>query len=145
MEIQSLKLFLTDADVVTLAQHALRDGDEIDELAVRLTPEGVRLSGQYPTGFFKVPFETLWQVRAAGPEIHVRLASVTVAGLPGGMLNGMLLKMARDALEGEAGVRVEDDVIIVHVSEAVRSRGIDLLVRFAAVRLSIGAAVIEAD
>ena len=145
MDIQSLKLFLTDADLVAIAARALREAENVEGLDVHLTPEGVRVSGQYPTSFLKVPFETLWQVSAAGAEVHVRLSSVSVAGLPGGMLSGALMKMARDALEGAPGVRVQEDTIVVHVTEAARGRGLELLVRFTSVRLSIGTAVIEAS
>ena len=84
MEIQSLKLFVTDADVAAIAAKALRAHESIEELQVRLTPEGVLLQGEYPTSFFKVSFETLWQLTAAGPEVLVRLGSVKVAGLPAG-------------------------------------------------------------
>jgi hypothetical protein len=144
MEIHSLKLFVTEADVSVVAERLLRERDSIEGLKVRLTPEGVLLQGEYPTSFFKVPFETVWQLSARGPEVQVRLASVKVAGLPAGMLRGALMKMVRDAVETEAGVRVQEETIVIHVPEAVRGQGGELLVHFTGVRMSIGSVVLEA-
>jgi hypothetical protein len=144
MEIQSLKLLVTDADVAAMAAKALRDHDGVEDLKVRLTPEGVLLQGEYPTSFFKVSFETTWQVTAAGPEVHVRLGAVKVAGLPAGILRGALMKMIRDAVATVDGVRVQEETIYIHVPAALKSQGMDLLVHFTAVRMSIGAVVLEA-
>src|SRR4051794_27856687 len=100
MEIQSLKLFLTDADLAALGGQLLAEHDTIEELQLHFTPEGVLLQGQYPTGFgFKVPFETLWQLTPEGPLLRVHLATVKVGGVPAGILRGALLRMARDAIE----------------------------------------------
>jgi hypothetical protein len=144
MEIQSLKLFLTDDDLQALAAKAPPPGEPIEDLKARFTPEGVVVTGRYPTPFFAVAFETTWRLEAAGPEVRAKLADVRVLGLPGNVLGGALMKMVRDAVEGRPGVRVESDSVVVHVGEAARAQGVDLLVRFAAVRLSVGAAVIEA-
>jgi hypothetical protein len=144
MEIQALKLFFTDADVAALAALALEDSEAIEDLQVRLTPEGVLVSGKYPTSFFKVSFETVWGVSAAGAEIRVLLDAMRVAGLPGNLLRGALMKTLRDRVEGIPGVRVEGETVIIHLPEAARGQGLELLVNFTVVRLSIGAAVVEA-
>ncbi len=144
MEIQSFKLFVTDADVAALAEKLLSNHDSIEDLKVRLTPEGVLVEGQYPTSFFKVPFETVWQINAAGPRVQVCLASVKVAGLPAGILRGALMKMIRDAIAGEAGITLEDETICIHVPEAARKQGVELAVHFTGVRMSVGCVVIEA-
>jgi hypothetical protein len=144
MEIQSLKLFVTDADVAAFTAKSLATHDSIEDLQVRLTPDGVLLQGVYPTSFFKVSFETVWQLTPAGPEVHVRLATVKVAGLPAGLLRGALMKMVRDAVANQAGMRVQDETIILHVGEIAKAQGMELLVHFTAVRMSIGSAVLEA-
>ncbi len=144
MEIQALKLFVNDADLAELlARHAPKD-EGIEELQARITPDGITVSGKYPTPFFAVSFETLWQVTATGPEVRIRLANVKVLGLPAGMLTGALLKMMRDNVEGRPGCRVENDTIVINAVEVARAEGVSLEVKFTAVRLSIGAAVIEA-
>jgi hypothetical protein len=144
MEIQALKLFITDADVAALAEQHLGAGEGIEDLQVRLTPDGVVLSGRYPTSFFNVTFETVWQVSAAGIEIRVELATVRVAGFPANMLRGAMMKTLSDRVESEPGVRVEGEAVIVNVPDLARGGGIDLLINFTEVRMSIGTAVIEA-
>ena len=144
MEIQSLKLFLTDGDLAVLLALAPPPGEPIEELKAGFTPEGVIVSGRYPTPFFPVAFETAWQVEGAGPEVRARLASVRVLGLPGNVLGGALMKMIRDAVEGKPGIRVENDAVVIHVGQVAKAHGIDLTVNFTTVRLSVGAAVIEA-
>src|SRR6476659_6277723 len=104
MQIQALKLLVTDAHLAELLARHVRAGDAIEDFEARFTPEGVVVSGKYPTSFFKVPFETTWQVEPAGPELRVRLVDVKVAGLPGNILRGALMKMVHDTAEGHPGV-----------------------------------------
>src|ERR671932_113917 len=104
MEILGLKLFVTEAEVNDLAKKHLPDDGAVEDLRIRLTPEGVLVSGEYPALRFKVPFETLWELSVAGPEVRARLAAIKVAGIPAGILKGALLKMARDAVGQEPGL-----------------------------------------
>jgi hypothetical protein len=143
MEIQSLKLIVTDADLAAFLAKAPTD-EPIEDLQARFSPDGVVVSGRYPTPFFAVAFETTWQLFGAGPEVRARLVNVRVLGLPGNALVGALMKMVTDTLEGKPGMRVANDEVIVHVVEALKAHGIDVTVNVTAVRSSIGAAVIEA-
>jgi hypothetical protein len=145
MEIQALKLFVNDADLAELTAKFAPKDEGIEELQARITPEGILLSGKYPTPFFAVSFETLWQVTAAGPEVRVRLANVRVLGLPATMLSGALMKMVRDNVEGKPGVRVEEDTVVINATETARAEGVSLEVKFTAVRPSVGSLVVEAQ
>lgn len=144
MEIQTLKLFITEDEANALVAELLPDLDPIEGLKLRLTPEGVLIQGIYPAMMFKTPFETLWQITPLGPEILARLVHVKIAGLPAGLFKGALLRMIRDQVAGEAGVRVEEEAIIVHLEEAARARKVPLRMNVTAVRLSIASAVVEA-
>src|SRR5262245_55698762 len=144
MEIQSLKLFVTEAEVNDQARRVLRDTEGVEELEVKLTPEGVVVQGQYALALFRVPFETTWQVTAAGPEVAARLAAVRVAGMPAGILRGVLMKMARDSVEGHPGVRVQEDEVRVNVEEVAAAHRVPLRINLTGVLLSVGAAVVQA-
>jgi hypothetical protein len=143
MEIQSLKLHLTDADLARFVAEAARGEEGLEQLQARFTPEGVVLAGEYRM-FLRVPFETVWEVKAAGPEVHVRLATVRVAGVPAGALRGVLLNMARDKVEKYPGASVRDDAVVLDVPAAAKAEGVALRVHFTDVRLSVGAATVEA-
>jgi hypothetical protein len=145
MEIQSLKLLITDADFAILTAKMAEDQEGIEDLKTRVTPEGVILEGRYGVGFgFKMPFETLWQPSVAGSIIQVRLANIKVAGLPAGMFRKSLLSQVRATAEEHKGVSVQEDVVVIDVPAIAKAEGIDLQVKFVEVRLSIGSAVIEA-
>jgi hypothetical protein len=144
MEILGLKLFVTEEEANDLAKKHLPNAGAIENLRIRLTPEGVVVSGEYPALRLKVGFETLWELSVAGPEVRARLAAVKVAGFPAGILKGALLKMAREAVAQEAGLRVDDESVSLDVEEAARAQGVPVRVRFSAVRCSIAGLVLEA-
>src|SRR5438067_9297428 len=100
MEIQSLKVVITDADANQLVtEFAPRDLD-VRNLRVHFTPEGVRVTGETPALLFTVSFETLWEITLVEGGVAARLAALKVAGLPAGKLRGVLLKVVRDAVAG---------------------------------------------
>jgi len=145
MEIQNLKLLITEADANELARTVLVDTHSVENLHIRLTPSGVVVEGDYPTFLMKMRFETLWEVTVSGPEVQARLASVKVASVPAGILKGVLMKILQDAVGEEKGVRIKGDSLHVNVEEVARAQGFPLLIRLTAVRCSIGAAVVEAS
>jgi hypothetical protein len=145
MEIQTLKLFVTEAEVNQLATNAVPDTEAVENLQIRLTPEGVVVQGEYPTFLMKVAFETLWELTVTGPEVRARLASVKVAGLPAGILRGALLKVIRDNVNEEPGVRVLDDAVHVNLEALAAARGLPLRVNLTAVRCSVATLVLEAN
>jgi hypothetical protein len=144
MEIQTLKLFLTEDEVNDLVRRFAPDTGSIENLRIRLTPEGVLVQGEYPTMVLRVRFETLWEPRGEGPEVVARLASVRVSGIPAKLLRGALLKVIRDLVGQEIGVRVADDGVRVHLEEIARAHGLPLRINVTAVRCSIATMVLEA-
>jgi hypothetical protein len=145
MHIQSLRLRVTEADVTALLARFPPESGAIENLRVRLTADGVSVQGDYPALMMKVSFETVWELAAAGPALAVRLAQVKVAGLPAGVLRGVLLRMVRDAAAKEAGVRVEGETVHVDLEASLKARGVPLTVRLVAVRSGDGWLTVEAD
>jgi hypothetical protein len=144
MEIQTLKLFVTEAELNALAAKAVPDTEAIENLRIRLTPEGVLVQGEYPTFLLKVAFETQWELTADGAELRAHLTSVKVAGLPAGLLKGALLKMLRDSFSEAAGVRVLDEAVLFNVEAIATARGVPLRVNLTAVRPSFATLILEA-
>jgi hypothetical protein len=144
MHVQALRLRVTDADLQTILARYPPEGGSVENLRVRLTPEGVVVQGDYPALMMKVSFETVWEVAAAGPALVVRLAHVKVAGLPAGVLRGVLLRLVRDAAAAEPGVRVENETIHVHLEQLARARAVPLRLNLVAVRTGDGWLTVEA-
>lgn len=145
MEIHSLRLVITDSDLVPLAARLAKEAEGVENLVAKFTPEGVVVTGQYPTPFgFTVGFETLWELSAAGPEIHARLAQLNMAGVPAGWLRGALLKMVRDTVEDVPGVSIVDERVVIRIAETTKEMGMVIDVTFTAVRMEQGRCTIEA-
>jgi hypothetical protein len=144
MELRALELTVTDEDLTQeLAQHLPRDAD-VKNLRVRVTPEGVRVGGVYPTLMLPVTFETLWTLTVNEGVIEVRLATVQVAGWQTpGPLRGVIWGMVRDALPPQAGVSIGDDAIRVRIDEILASRGIPLQVTLRSVECTDGLLVVR--
>jgi hypothetical protein len=144
MEIQSLRLRATDRDLEAVVAKFARAAEGVEDLKGHFTPDGVVVTGTYPTSFLRVSFSTTWALEAAGPEVHVRLAVLSVMGVPGGFLRGTLMRMAKEAVQGHAGMRVEGEAVIVSVPELAKAHGANVEVNFTAVKLADGEATVEA-
>ncbi|MHB1426272.1 MAG: hypothetical protein ACYC3I_24160 [Gemmataceae bacterium] len=144
MEIHALKLTVTEQELNEIATELSSAKSAVQNLRVRLTPEGIVVLGDYPTMLMKMAFETLWEVKGMGSIVEARLASVKVSGLPSGMLRAVLMKTLRDLLAQEPGVRVEDESIHVDLSKHGATQKLRLRIHLTAVRCSLGNLIIEA-
>lgn len=144
MQIHALKLSMAEETINSLLAEYLPKESAVEDLRVNLTPEGIRITGQYPTMLMKMAFETLWEVQGIGSVVEARLASIKVSGLPAAMLRGVLLKTIRDALANQPGIAVEDGAIRVDLSQLPATRKVGLRINLSAVRCDAGQLVIEA-
>src|SRR4051794_32760086 len=143
MEILALRLFVAEDDVNgLLARHVPADVG-VENLRVRITPEGVHVLGDYPTMFLKVAFETLWALSVAAGRLEARLASVKVAGVPATLLRGVLMKVLEDAA-ARPGLRVEGESLLVDGEELLRANGFPVRLNLAEVLCSVGSLVVRA-
>jgi hypothetical protein len=139
MKIHALHLQITDSDLAPLVSEISRRAEEIEHLALRLRPEGLILSGQYPTPFgMKVNFDTLWQLEPHGHEIHARLTSIHLSGLNASLFRGMLLPMVAEMIEQEPGLRMEEDVILIDTVALAKSEQVDLEIHWQEIRTGEG-------
>jgi hypothetical protein len=143
MEIHALKVSITEQDLKALLTEMPSGKHAIQNLRVRLTPEGVVVQGEYPTMLMRMSFETLWQVHGIGSEVVARLTSIKVSGLPASMLRGVLLKTLRDTLAKNPGVRVEDESIHIDLCKVAAAREVHLSMNLTAVRCGEGNLLIE--
>ncbi len=144
MEIQSLKLIVTEADAnLLLAEFAPKDLD-VKNLNIHFTPEGVQVTGDTQALLFKVSFQTLWEVSVIDEKVALRLASMKVAGIPAGKLRGVVFKVLRDAVAGKTGITVGDERVDVDVNGILRTREVPLKIRLTAIRCEAGSVVVEA-
>ncbi len=144
MDIQTLTLHITESDLKQILDRYLPEDGSLEDLHIGLRPEGVLIQGHYVTPLGKMSFETLWSVAASGGLVQARLETIRVAGLPAGMLRGVLLKTLRDVAENQPGVRVEDEVVAVDLPQAAQSWGVPVRINLTGVRCATGSLVVEA-
>jgi hypothetical protein len=144
MQIHSLKLSLTEEEINSLVAEFPSRDSAVENVRVRLTSEGIVVLGEYPTMLMKMAFETLWQVKAAGNIVEVRLASIKVSGLPAAMLRGVLMKTIRDMVAHEPGIRVDNETIHIDLSRHTSIQRLRLRINLTGVRCTPEGLVVEA-
>ncbi len=146
MEILTLKLLVSEDSANRLLAARLQEQDvPVEDLAVKFRPEGIVVSGTYPTFVLKVPFETLLAVTVNGGLILVRFESIKVSGLPAGKLRGLLLKSIQDAAQLTPGIEVRDERVEIDLEQVLEARQVPLRLNLKAIRCSVGSLVLEAD
>jgi hypothetical protein len=144
MEILALKLLVTEGNLNDLLKRFSPDPSPVENLRLRLTPEGVLIEGDYPALLVKVRFQTVWELSVRGGEVQAHLVAIKVAGVSAGMLRGLLLKVIRDLSAGQPGLRVEDETLWVNVEQVLLAQGLPLRLNLTAIRCSVTTLVIEA-
>jgi hypothetical protein len=143
MEVLSLKLTLSEADLNNLVTRNLGDNPSVRDLRVGLAPEGVRVSGAYSVSVLKVRFDTLWALSVSGREVAAHLADLRVAGAPAGLVRGTLLEVLGANLEREEGFRVDGETVFVDPDALLARLGLTGHTNLTAVRCEAGQVVVE--
>jgi hypothetical protein len=144
MEILALKLRITDDSVnALLAEHLPKDVP-VENLRARITPQGVRVSGEYPTVFLRVAFETLWVLNVVNCKIEIHLGEIKVSGFPASMFRGMVFTALRDAAAREPGLTVGDDVLVIDPVAAAAAHRVPVRINLQSILCSLGSLVVEA-
>jgi hypothetical protein len=145
MEIHALKLLVTEHDLNAIAVRALAKEEQVREVRLRLLPEGVQVSGVYPTPFMTVRFETLWEVAARLGKIAARLVSVKALGLPVGMLRTVIMSALADAAGTGNGLHVDGEQLLFDPDHLLASHGLIGRTNLTGVRCDAGLLIIEAS
>jgi hypothetical protein len=144
MEIQSLRMLLTEQDVNQLLKDHLPKEYAVENPRVNISEQGILFAGEYPTVFVKVPFETLWEMSVHNGLLLAKLTGLRVSGVPATMFRGVLLDVIQDAVAREGGVHLEDEIIHINLEEAARARKVPLRMKLKRVHHSDGVLLIEA-
>lgn len=144
MEIQSLKLLVTDQDLNELAARHLPADQPVEELRLRVSPEGLHVSGEYPL-FLRVSFETQWELGVRAGNVTARLRHFKALGLPVPVFKSVLFKILRDAVAKEEWLEFADDeTIVVQVDRLLAREGVPLRTNLQRIRCQDQRLVVEA-
>jgi hypothetical protein len=155
MEIQALRLLLTEQDLQELADREMPGGEGLRALRLRIVPEGVVVSGTYLTSLMDLPFETLWHPSVLDGQLRVRLARVSTGSgmsdfaldvfnlLSPGAVRGTVMNQIASLVKGDATFRIEGDTIVVDPEQLLARQGFVVRVNLAAVYCAEGQLVFE--
>ncbi len=144
MDLELLRLVITEEDLNReLAAHQPADLS-LEDLRVRVLPEGIRVSGRYALMVVGLTFETLWTLSVKRDVLEARLTDLEVAGFPASKLRSLLLKVLYDSIPPRPGVRIDDDVLRVNLTELLAAEKVPLRVNLAAIDCQRGKLVVRA-
>jgi hypothetical protein len=143
MEIQALKLIITEQDVNALVQKHLPPDQPVENLQIRLTSEGAYVEGVYPL-FINVPFETLWELGVHEGKVSARLTKLRAMGVPGNVFKSAVVKLIADAAESEEWLQFEKDTILVDVDRLLLKEGVIMQINLRRLVCQDGQVVVEA-
>jgi len=114
MIIHNLKLSLTEQDLNDLLRKHMPADQPIEELAVHVDPQGLKITGVYPL-FINVRFETQWALGIEGGKITARLDHLKAMGVPGNIFKSAILKMIEEVAKAEKWIHAKGDTLWVDV------------------------------
>jgi hypothetical protein len=142
MEIQALTLLITEQDLNELLGRYLPADSGLENVQIRIAPEGVHVTGEYPV-LVRVGFETLWELEARTGKVHARLVGLKAMGLPAAVFKGAVLKAIEEAVQSEAWLAFDNDTMVVDVDRLLAERGIQAKTNLNAVRCRAQEVIIE--
>jgi hypothetical protein len=142
MELQALKLLVTEQDINELLARNLTGDNGLENVQVRIAPEGVYVTGEYPM-LVRVGFETLWELDAQAGKVHARLAGLKAMGLPATVFKSAVLKAIEEAVQQENWLAFQNDTMVVDVDRLLADKGIRAKTNLNTVRCLAGELIIE--
>lgn len=139
-----LYLSIPEAEINEILPRFLPPDLPVKNLRVRLTPQGLILHGDYPTMLLSLSFEIRWELAAVAGNAQAQLAGLRVAGLPAGLLRGVILSAIRDATAKWSAVKVENDLIRIDIKQLLQERKSILRFELKSLRTVAGSLIIEA-
>src|SRR4051794_18432941 len=119
MDIQNLKVFIPERDLQTLAEEFQPKEAPVKDLAVRVTAEGVKASGEVATPMMPLSFESVWRPSGVQGRLAVQLVELKAGGFPATLFRSVAMGLLKDAVN-EPFLQVLDDGLLVDVQEFVR-------------------------
>jgi len=143
MEIHSLHLLLTEQDLNDLAKKHMPKDLPVEDVRLRLSPEGIHVSGVYPF-FINVSFETVWHLSADQGKAIAKLTKFRAMGVPGNIFKSAIMKMVDDIAKREPWVHVNGDQLVADPDQACAQYAIAGKTHLKSIIVQTGLMVVEA-
>jgi hypothetical protein len=138
VEIQFLKLRVSDADLNQLANETFSWPDAIRNVRFAVVPEGIRVIGTYQQ-CIAIPFYVLWQVSVSEGKVVARIVRLKAGFLSLGFLKSYLLNLIAAA----TGIAIRDEMLILDLDALLADRGWPVRVNLSSIGFNYGSLVLE--
>jgi hypothetical protein len=138
MEIQLLKLSVSDADLNQLASRIFVRPDAIREIGFAVTPEGVRVMGIYER-VIGIPFQMLWQISIFEGKVGARIERVRAGFISIGFMKKYLL----DRITAGTNIVNRNGMLVFDVDAVLADNGWPVRLNFTSIRCTLGNLILE--
>jgi hypothetical protein len=143
MEIHSLHVLVTEQDLNELAKKYTPKDMPAEDVRLRLSPEGVHVTGVYPF-FISVKFETIWHLGVEQGKAVAQLTKFRAMGVPGNIFKSAIMKMVEDIARKEPWIRVAGDQLFVDLDHFCAQYLVPAKTHLKSIIVQTGLVVIEA-
>lgn len=141
MEIQALKLLVTEQALNDVLARETRAEGPVRDVAVSFTADGIRVRGKYHM-VVPMPFDSHWRVEVADGCLVAHLVDVKVAAFGASMIKGMLLSVLAESIPGGA-LESAGDSLKIDLDRLLAERGFPARTNLKSVRYEPGKLFIE--
>lgn len=138
MEIQLLKLSVSDMDLNRLASQAFVWPDAIRHVHFSIVPEGIRVTGVYER-FIGVPFQVLWQLSVFEGKVIARIERVRAGFISIGLFKDNLLKIIAAA----TNIEIRDRKLVLDADTLLMDKGWPVRLNLFSIRCAPGSLILE--
>ena len=153
MEIEALRLTVSDKDLNEMIKSWMPEDVPVSAMKARIKADGISLSGTYHyeanlpllgKKTLNVDFETLWELGVTKDKIVSTLSDFEAAGLPAGVLKGVLMKTIATGVEEDPTIEVSDESVAVDLDRLLADKGIPIKTRIKALDAKKGSLTVVA-
>jgi hypothetical protein len=138
VEIQLLKLRVSDGDLNQLANKTFSWPDAIRSVRFAVVPEGIRVTGTYQH-FIAIPFSVQWQVSVSDGKLVARIERLKAGFFSVGFLKLYLLNLIAHV----TGITIRDEMLILDLDALLADSGWPVRVNLASIHFNYGSLVLE--
>lgn len=139
MEIRSLVLVATEADLNELALKFFPRLDAIRDLRIAVVPDGIRVSGTFQK-LISMHFQTLWQLSVTEGKVTARLGKVKAGVLSLGLAKPYLL----DAIARATTVlELRDETLFLNVDRLLEEKGWPIRTNLTSIHCDYGSLTVK--
>lgn len=144
MEIQSLKLLVSEKEINDLLAREAASGGAVRDLSVRFGAEGISIKGRYQM-VMPMPFDTLWKIGVDAGKIVAQLVDAKVVGFPAAMLKGSLMSLIVESIQADGALESQGDTLRIDLDRILAQRGFPARTNLTGVHCAGGQLVIESS